>query len=539
MNRTVVNIVASLLAFVAGLVTATLNSKPLINDWETTPAQCPPATQAAPVVNEVPQGVMLGESGLKIVSDYVKQKSELLRYDIDISYPQVVGSYEPHIQQLNKRIKDRTADDYRWSLDPTEANLEYYRNKWPEFFNYTYLDYEVKLATDSVMSIYFNSNSHGLGAAHAVQTSYVVNYDFRLRKQLSLPDIFRPNSKYLDFISKYCLGRLVEKHSVYQIQADALTPKVENFDSWTITREGISFHFDECEVFSCSENEQKVDIPFVELKPLLNPSTSVFAIAANTSAAEVRNFDDFVDESELAYAGYEISTPTKQVRIENYNEPINVTYAVIKKNGTAVNEIDGFEKEHHPLGADTEFGLYSFLGRPSKQLFIEQTQWRGWTYTIADLSPAYRVVYDSRRWGVGRELTYRDIDGDGVQEIWQSVMGFTFFEGLTNASSHVVDITFKYDPRSGQYLPANQQFTGLSLTEVDTQKRKLHRADEHKFASDLLKILLAYIYAGQEERAWEFYDQEYTLPNKKELKRKIKAKLNADPVYRFIYLHER
>jgi hypothetical protein len=153
-------------------------------------------------------------------------------------------------------------------LSPTKTDLQYYREKWPEVFNSVDVDYEIRSATDSLLSIYFNGYSYGIGATHSVQFSLVVNYDLSLRKELELSDIFNPRSKYLEFISLYCFNRL-SKESDF-IFEEALAPRAENFESWNLTADGIRFNFDACRVFSCARGEQTVVIPFADLKQVLN-----------------------------------------------------------------------------------------------------------------------------------------------------------------------------------------------------------------------------------------------------------------------------
>lgn len=204
---------------------------------------------------------------LRIVPGEVNLKDERLRYEINVTYPQIVGAEDLHIRKLNRRLKQlATKDD--WPLYPTDADLRYYREKWPDVFNYVYVDYEVRWATDSFLSIYFEGSSYGIGAGHPVQYSFVMNYDFALRKEVKLSDIFTPRSKYLDFISRYCTNEF-SKQSTLMFE-EALIPKPANFASWNVTRDAIRFNFDECSVFGCSSGEQKVEIPFAELEAFLN-----------------------------------------------------------------------------------------------------------------------------------------------------------------------------------------------------------------------------------------------------------------------------
>ncbi len=51
----------------------------------------------------------------------------------------------------------------------------------------------------------------------------------------------------------------------------------------------------------------------------------------------------------------------------------------------------------------------------------------------------------------------------------------------------------------------------------------------------LISITLGYIFAGEERKAWTFFDESYKLRDKKAVKAKIKAEIKDHPMYRFIY----
>lgn len=48
----------------------------------------------------------------------------------------------------------------------------------------------------------------------------------------------------------------------------------------------------------------------------------------------------------------------------------------------------------------------------------------------------------------------------------------------------------------------------------------------------MLEVVLTYLYAGRESEAWAFYESEYDLPEKTEMKAKIPKKLRGDAVYK-------
>jgi hypothetical protein len=173
-------------------------------------------------------------------------------------------------------MKRLVSERYRWPLNPTKEDLRYYQ-RHPDIFNSVDLTYEVRLATDDLLSIYLEGYSYGIGAAHSVQFSFTVNYDLRSDKVLKLADIFRPYMNHLQFISQYCLNELTKRHGEY-IWKEALTPKAKNYQSWNITKEGITINFEACAVVGCAGGKQEVRIPFATLKDMLNPNSPVILL---------------------------------------------------------------------------------------------------------------------------------------------------------------------------------------------------------------------------------------------------------------------
>ena len=214
---------------------------------------------------------VFGAGRLKIVRDDVHLKNERLRYDINVSYPQIVGSDELYIKKLNRHIKQLAVSHYQWPLTPSKSDLRHYKQTHPEAFNTIDLDYDVRLATDSLLSIYFEGFSYGIGAAHSVQYSFVINYDLILRKELRLADLFKGRSKSLEFLSHYCMEELTKGPDGPRqlLSEETLAPVADNFKSWNITSDGLTFNFDACRVFGCSDGKQAVQIPFTALKPWL------------------------------------------------------------------------------------------------------------------------------------------------------------------------------------------------------------------------------------------------------------------------------
>ena len=233
-----------------------------------------PAT--SPAITPTPELNVAFGKGLRIVPKDIKLENQRLRYRIDVTYPQIEGTDNPRILNLNHRMRRLVSERYRWPLNPTKEDLHYYQ-KHPDIFNSVDLTYEVTLATDDLLSIYFEGYSYGIGAAHTVQYSFTVNYDLRSGKLLKLADIFKPNTNHLQFISQLCLNELTKRHGEY-IWKEALTPKAKKYERWNVTNEGITINFDACKVVGCAGGEQEVQIPFAILKDMLNPNSPVILL---------------------------------------------------------------------------------------------------------------------------------------------------------------------------------------------------------------------------------------------------------------------
>ena len=284
MKRFTINLLSTFLAFAAGLVTASswnttrlATAEPVLRVIERCPPgqnQAPPASTSisVPIDREHDFG-----QGLKLVPEKVQLKSVSMRYDIDVKYPQIVMKYpgimggNPNISKVNEHIKAIATEKYQWPLKLTKEEVRIGQETLPGTYNSVNVDYEISLATDSLLSFHFVGYSYGVGAAHAVQESAPMNYDLTSGRQLKLDDIFKPGSRYLQFISEHCSDALVEVTGRPEaLNKQALAPVAKNFDSWHITNGGITFNFDACEVFACAEGDQAVAISFSDLQPFLN-----------------------------------------------------------------------------------------------------------------------------------------------------------------------------------------------------------------------------------------------------------------------------
>ena len=78
-------------------------------------------------------------------------------------------------------------------------------------------------------------------------------------------------------------------------------------------------------------------------------------------------------------------------------------------------------------------------------------------------------------------------------------------------------------------------FQDYALRGIDVDRRNLDPSDKRNYLSKRLEIFLRYVYANKEGEAWAFFEREYALPDKEEMRSRIKAVLKDEPVYKYIH----
>lgn len=245
----------------------------------------------------------------------------------------------------------------------------------------------------------------------------------------------------------------------------------------------------------------------------------------------------YVTSPKWSHAGYDIE--------RSYDDATGESTATISRGGKVL-----ATHENGGMGEDsTQTGLFPFLGGGDRQLVVMQYTGGAhccWIYHVYELSPRLRLIFDGDAYtdNIGYELHPEDLDGDGRFEFTQSVMTFDYFH-MSHAASVFPVAVFSYDEAAASYLPANHKFPeyvlrGLEkdLKRVAEERAKVVPNSEwlnEGYLSAVLQVTLKYVYAGREAEGLEFYEREYNLSNKDEVKGDLKKALAGDPVYRAIY----
>lgn len=255
-----------------------------------------------------------------------------------------------------------------------------------------------------------------------------------------------------------------------------------------------------------------------------------------------QNLEDiFTKENKLVYKDYEVATSFDASRYG--------WVATLKKSGKVVSLFAWGENVGVPGSDWISFGLYSFLGGKEPQLILGQTAMCarcGAKYWIVNLSPDFEIIYQSEDYPGVNGFDLLDLNRDGVLEFTSYLETFSNFERLSYAQSPFLLLIFQYDPKAKKYLPANPKFPDYTLEGIDKDVQDFKKFNERtdfakyedaagEYLSSALKVILKYIYTGKEKEAWAFFDKEYQLKDKEEIRLRIKEKLVEDAVYKYIY----
>jgi hypothetical protein len=134
------------------------------------------------------------------------------------------------------------------------------------------IQYQLIGQKGSVWSIQFNVNGYADGAAHPYHYTITFNYDMQNAKQLTLDDVFLPNSNYLQVLSDYSKTELTSRNIGFEdgFQQGA-EPTPENYKNWNVSNEGfLVITFDEYQVAAYAAGPQIVTIPLSSLGQVLN-----------------------------------------------------------------------------------------------------------------------------------------------------------------------------------------------------------------------------------------------------------------------------
>ena len=230
----------------------------------------PTSTDTPPTPTFVPTSVPLISQQVTLVSvpfSETNPGNNFPTYTITSQIPQLTGSDDPRVTAFNQRLNDlvvKEVDMWRQSFQELRVTP-----------NSTGSSLDLKYTAISQMgdlwSFKFDSSFYADAAAHPGLNSMTLNYDLNQGKELTLGDLFLPNSNYLEVISNYCVAELSKQQFFDGPFTEGAKPTPDNYRNWNIASDGLLITFDTYQVGPGAAGPQQVKVPYTELKSIINP----------------------------------------------------------------------------------------------------------------------------------------------------------------------------------------------------------------------------------------------------------------------------
>lgn len=226
-------------------------------------------------------------NGVEIIARQIKEKNKKLKYEIDAEYPQLTGSTDPKVGKFNQAARGlvtKQVNAFRAQMTESAAEENPVESETGSDLG---AGYTIALAQDDLVSVQFDIGGYSAGAAHPNSYTDVINFDLRNGRQLKLADLFKPGAKYLQALSAYCIQDLKKQSKAKGddgmldddwIQRGA-GADVNNFRSWTITKNGLGINFDSYQVAPYAAGPQFVLAPYSALKDIIKPDGPIAQFA--------------------------------------------------------------------------------------------------------------------------------------------------------------------------------------------------------------------------------------------------------------------
>jgi Protein of unknown function (DUF3298)/Deacetylase PdaC len=222
-------------------------------------------------------------AAVRVVPKVIRENNKEGKYSVNVEYPQIEG--DPRFDAFNQQARSMINKDIA-AFKSSEGSPSEEETDLADEAQTSTLDvgYNVRFATDDLISVEFSESQYERGAAHGSNITVVLNYDVKNKKKLALADLFQPKSNYLSVMSAYCIRDLQDQSKKNdmlmedQIKEGA-APRADNYGAWTITRKGLWITFDPYQVAAYAAGPQHVLVLYSALKSIIKPDGPVGNLA--------------------------------------------------------------------------------------------------------------------------------------------------------------------------------------------------------------------------------------------------------------------
>ncbi len=203
-----------------------------------------------------------------LVSNSTDQTSASPAYTIKAQTPFFQGSEDQRVINFNNEMKLLTQEEIAKFKD-NAAQTKPVAGLAGSSYNQ---DFQLLSAPGNLVSLKFQIMIYIQGAAHPGTHSRTVTYDLEAGADVSLSNLFRPDSDYLQRIADYCVTQLKTRDIGFEQFSSGADPIPANYGNWNITPDGLLITFDEYQVAAYAAGPQEVTIPFTVLQSVIDPN---------------------------------------------------------------------------------------------------------------------------------------------------------------------------------------------------------------------------------------------------------------------------
>jgi uncharacterized protein YecT (DUF1311 family) len=174
----------------------------------------------------------------------------------DIKFPRIDGD-TPAIRKFNEAVKQSPRFK---AIDQTEEQVTY----------------KIAYAGPDLVSVRFDLYDLGLGAANPETTVRTVNFNMTTGAPLTANDVFAPNTRWADFLTRRALADLTAQLRADDETAQAPSPDYVRKaltapDHWLVTNDALVIVFSPLDLGNAGAGTHEVSVSWRDLKSYLNP----------------------------------------------------------------------------------------------------------------------------------------------------------------------------------------------------------------------------------------------------------------------------
>src|SRR4030042_2329500 len=231
--------------------------------------------------------VMPSEEEVDYENKSIEEHTKL--YDQTGDYPEFILSDKAKQDKVNAAVKNKVDLMVNNFKDGASEEIE---NLPPELISELDFDYGLDNLDNELISMHFEVFIYNAGAAHGFDYFETLNYDLIKDKKLTLQDVFRADTKYLEKLSELGNAYFVKKFEPGYFHPEGVEPRNENWVNFALAKDSIIFYFADYAVAPFSEGTQGLEISLVDLKDYLLPEYQPSAEDIAVSENKAKTYED-------------------------------------------------------------------------------------------------------------------------------------------------------------------------------------------------------------------------------------------------------